>query len=190
METTGIFHEKSSIASPRNGQGDRCGQTLGLRGCHSILKFIFEMNLNLRCPEARSLFGEQRRRGEKASAWGWRGGTPTAGELAVRGGKGPRLDTPSSSRSSASTREVDGATHEPQPPNRPTPVVHLGARQSVGRRASAPGSAGAAHREAGEGPAAASQRVHMWRGRGAGWGEPRGRVYIQRSSRMVSASGL
>nr|CAI9693454.1 unnamed protein product [Rangifer tarandus platyrhynchus] len=52
-----------------------------------------------------------------------------------------------SSRCSASTREVDGGTHEPQPPNRPTPAVHLGARQSVGRRASAPGSAGAAQRE-------------------------------------------
>lgn len=117
------------------------------------------MNLNLRCPEARSLFGEQRRRGERASAWGWRGGTPTAESWRTSSpwGKGPSAGHPFQFPLLCKRREVDGATYEPQPPNRPTPAVYLGSRQSVGRRASAPGSAGP--RERGRGAQRGGRRA-------------------------------
>lgn len=120
------------------------------------------------------------------------GGNPGSGKLESLqslGGKGPRLDTPSSSRSSANTGEGDGATHEPQAPNRPTTATFLQGPEATGRRTSARGSAGAARRQEGEGQTAASPRVHMWQGRrGVGTGSRGGGFTSQRSSRMVAAS--
>lgn len=48
--------------------------------------------------------------------------------------------------------------------------------------------AGVAPRGEGQGPAAASRRVHMWRGRGVGGPGPRGRVYI--SAKFPDGRGL
>lgn len=125
------------------------------------------------------------------------GGAGAPAAASCRGcslGKGPRVYTPSRSRSSADARpgphgrvpsprkEGDGGTQEPQPPSTPLSPRSPGGPEAAGRRASEAGGAGAAPGGEGEGPAAASRRVHMWRGRragaGGGDGEPRGRVYI------------